>query len=290
MKLLTIILLIIALFAAGITWAAIDRDRGLKLINTAIGTVSHAQPIANIAYGDQPWQRLDVYPQEKAAPVLVFIHGGGWWHGNKAQYFFAADTFHRLGYTVVLPDYIKHPDQRAKFPSFIEDAALAIAWVKANIAQYQGDASNIFVAGHSAGAHTALMLATDKQYLQRAGLSPADLRGVAGIAGPYSFTPDSEAAMAVFGPSERYPLMDIFNYVDGDEPSTLLLHSKSDEQVGQYNQEGLAQRLQNAGVDVETVLYDDYSHVDIVLKLHPWFTRNQTVAADIHRFFSARLN
>ncbi|RBP51608.1 alpha/beta hydrolase [Arenicella xantha] len=289
MKNLLITLLVIGLLVAGFFWFIGDRDRGMWLMNTAIGSVSSATSVTNLTYGDKQWQKLDVYPQKSTSPVLVFIHGGSWRHGRKDQYFFAADAFSRLGYTVVLPDYIKHPDQNARFPAFIEDGAQALAWVKHNIADYNGDPNNIFVAGHSAGAHTALMLATDAQYLNAVGLTERDLRGVAGIAGPYSFTPDWYVTKEVFGPPDRYPLMDVFNYVDGEEPSTLLLHSKADTQVGQYNQEGLAERLQANGVDVETVLYEQFSHIDILLKLHPWFAGETTVAQDIDHFFKARV-
>lgn len=288
-KNIIILVVLLGLLIAGFFWFVSDRDRGMWLMNTAIGAVSKAAPVSDLAYGDEAWQKLDVYPQSDTAPVLIFIHGGSWRHGRKDQYFFAADAFARLGYTVVLPDYIKYPSDKARFPSFVEDGAQALAWVKANIAEYNGDPNNIFIAGHSAGAHTALMLATDSQYLSAVGLSEKDIRGVAGIAGPYSFIPDWTVTKTVFGPPSRYPLMDVFNYVDGNEPATLLLHSKADAQVGQYNQDGLAERLKARGVDVETVLYERFSHIDILLKIHPWFADEKTVAADIDRFFKARL-
>ena len=243
----------------------------------------------DISFGQQDWQKLDVYPQDEAAPVVVFIHGGSWRHGRKDQYRFAADAFHRQGYTVVVPDYVKYPDERAKYPSFAIDGAKAVAWVKDNIDQYNGDATKVFVAGHSAGAHTALMLATDKQFLNAEGLTPKDLSGVIGIAGPYSFIPDWEVTQAVFGPPQNYPLMDVLNYVDGDEPSTLLLHSSADVQVGQYNQEKLSSALQDKGVDVEAVFYQTPSHIDMVTHLHPWFEKQDSLMSDINQFIQKRI-
>lgn len=258
-------------------------------MNSAISIATSPEVVSDIAYGEHDWQRLDVYPQTEKSPVVVFIHGGSWRHGRKDQYFFAADAFIRLGYTVVLPDYIKHPSPQARYPSFAKDGAKALAWVKQNIAQHNGDPENVFLAGHSAGAHTAAMLATDGQFLHAVGLSEKDIRGVAGIAGPYSFTPDWEVTKTVFGPPDRYPLMDALNYVDGSEPSTFLLHSKADAQVGQYNQEKLSQLMKQKGVDVETVLYDNLSHIDMVLHLHPWFSKETNIASEIDRFFRARL-
>lgn len=275
--------------AATLLFFVSDRDRGMWLLNSAISIANPQPVVSDLRFGEKEWQKLDVYPQQKTAPVVVFIHGGSWRHGRKDQYRFAADAFLRLGYTVVLPDYVKHPSKQARFPQSVVDGAKALAWVKANIAQHNGDPNNIFLAGHSAGAHTVAMLSTDKQYLAAQGLSTKDIRAIAGIAGPYSFIPDWYVTQEVFGPPSKYPLMDVFNYVDGSEPSTLLLHSVADQQVGQYNIDGLSARMSKANVDVETVLYQDISHIDIVLKLHPWFASGTHVAKDIDKFFRQRL-
>lgn len=259
------------------------------MLTTALKVSNPIETVDDIAYGDESWQKLDVYPQVAAAPVVVFIHGGSWRHGRKDQYRFAADAFYRQGYTVVLPDYVKYPETQAKYPSFAVDGAKAIAWVKNNIAQYNGKAEQVFVAGHSAGAHTALMLSVDKQFLNAEGLAPADLLGVIGIAGPYSFIPDWEVTQAVFGPPENYPLMDALNYVDGDEPSTLLLHSAADQQVGQYNQEKLAAALESKSVDVTAVYYKTLGHIDMVTHLHPWFEKEDSLMDDINTFIKQRI-
>jgi len=258
MKKLLILLSLATLFGLTLAWFVSDRDRALWLLNNAISLTNSRDVVTDVVYGEKEWQKLDIYPQEVESPVVVFIHGGSWRHGRKDQYFFAADAFIRLGYTVVLPDYLKHPSPQA-------------------------------LAGHSAGAHTAAMLATDAQFLSDVGLSENDIRAVAGIAGPYSFIPNWEVTKAVFGPPERYPLMDALNYVDGSEPATFLLHSKADAQVGQYNQEKLASLMNEKGVDVETALYDDLSHIDMVTHLHPWFSREFNIASEIDRFFRARL-
>ena len=287
MKVLLTIIISLIVLAASAFWFISDRDRGMWTLNTAIKIANPHPVVADIQYGEQAWQKLDVYPAQEVdnAPVVIFVHGGSWRHGRKDQYRFAADAFIRMGYTVVLPDYIKYPDQRAKFPSFAEDAALATAWVKSNIDQHNGDVNNIFLAGHSAGAHTVAILTADSQYLSAVGLSESDIRGVAGIAGPYSFIPDWEVTQAVFGPESRYPLMDVFNYVDGNEPPTVLLHSTADTQVGQYNTEGLYERLNNAGVKTKKIIYQTPSHIEMVTMLHPWFFKGDNVAKDIDTFF-----
>ena len=92
---------------------------------------SDQEKISDVAYGQDPWQQLDIYlPSAKAVkrdgtlPVIVFFYGGSWQMGDKAYYPFAAKPFTDQGYIVVIPNYAKYPPNR--FPSFIEDGAKAL--------------------------------------------------------------------------------------------------------------------------------------------------------------------
>lgn len=281
----------IAIVAALAAWVLTDRDRSLYVLNSAVKTLNPRVVEADIEYGELPWQKLDVYPAlEKGgpSPVLIFVHGGGWYHGRKDQYFFAADAFLRRGYTVVLPDYIKHPAPQARFPAHIVDGVKTIAWVVRNIERYGGDPGQIFLAGHSAGAHTVALLATDASFLRSEGLSGQVIRGVAVLAGPYRFVPDTPAAVAVFGPESNYPEMDPIRYVDGDEPPTLVLHSDADKSIASRHPRELAHALRAVDGDVDTRIYEHMSHADMVTHLHPWFAGDNSLAAEIDDFFKSR--
>jgi acetyl esterase/lipase len=91
--------------------------------------------------------------------VIVFFYGGGWHAGERGDYGFAAAAFAAQGFIAVIPDYRLVPEVR--YPEFLEDGALALHWVVAHIAEYGGDPGKICVAGHSAGAYIAAMLALD---------------------------------------------------------------------------------------------------------------------------------
>ena len=124
--------------------------------------------------------KLDVfYPtNEKNVPVLIFFHGGGMVGGSKDK---KMELFKHLGCVIVTPNYRLSP--RAKCPSYIEDAAAAVAWVKKNIAAYNGDPKRIFVSGHSAGAYLATCLATMPQFLEKQGCRPGDFAAYISISG-----------------------------------------------------------------------------------------------------------
>ena len=124
----------------------------------------------------------DVPGGASSKPVLIFWYGGGWVKGSKEDYGFAARAYAAKGYVVVMPDYRLVPEVR--FPAFVQDGAAAVKWVEANIARYGGDPRRIAFAGHSAGAYTAIMLATDPRYLRAAGVDPKVVFGGVGLSGP----------------------------------------------------------------------------------------------------------
>ncbi|ABG38808.1 esterase/lipase/thioesterase family protein [Paraglaciecola sp. T6c] len=263
-----------------------SRSTGLAIFNNTLKLIDPITVNHDIAFGDEPWQTLDVYPSDNShpvAPVIVFIHGGGWNWGNKSMYYFVAHAFVARGYTVVIPDYIKYPE--GHFPQFIEDGAKTLAWVKENISRYNGNPQQIYLAGHSAGAHTGALLMTDKHYLTDVGITVGDISGFAGIAGPYAFTPDSPEYIATFG-EENFHTMKATSHVDGDEPPMLLLHAMGDNAVGEFNQQQLAQALRDANRPVQTRLYgEEINHINILLKLHPWFAGSVDTGHDLDEFF-----
>lgn len=259
---------------------------GLRLLNTGV-SLTHSHHITrDIPYGVESWQKLDIYRAQNAdknTPVIVFFFGGGWSWGDKAYFEFIADSFVRRGYTVAIPNYVLYP--QGKFPQFVEDGAQAIVWIKNNVSEYQGNANEIFLVGHSAGAYIAAMAATDKRYLQQAGELKSVIKGVAGVAGPYNFTPKAQEYINIFG-RENFDAMKVAQYVTGNEAPMILLHGSGDKTVGVFNQETMVEALEKGNVKHQSVLYtDNITHITILLKLHPWFADSVDVAEDIDRFF-----
>jgi acetyl esterase/lipase len=162
----------------------------------------------------------------------------------------------------VIPDYRLSPNPR--FPGFVEDGAAAMRWVQDNIAAHGGDASRLFLAGHSAGAHIALMLAADTPWLRDAGFDRARLKGVIGIAGPYDFLPiASPAVRDVFAGSDPASTQPI-NFVGPGLPPALLLHGDSDDTVLPRNSRRLGAAWRAAGNQAEVKLYRGVGHVEII--------------------------
>lgn len=235
-----------------------------SLLNTTVPGAGFRKR-ADIAYGDDPRQKLDLYIPETPEParrVLTFFYGGAWTSGRKEDYLFVGQALAAAGFLVAIPDYRLSPNPR--FPGFIEDGARAMRWVQDNIAAHGGDATRLFLAGHSAGAHIALMLAAGTPYLAAAGFERARLRGVVGIAGPYDFLPIRSADVRdVFAGSDLAATQPI-NFVSPDLPPTLLLHGDTDETVLLRNSERLGAAWRAAGNQAEVKTYRGVGHIGII--------------------------
>lgn len=236
-----------------------------------------------VAYGPDPRQRLDVYePAARGAahPVIVFFYGGSWSSGDRANYGWLARALAARGFVVVVPDYRLVP--AILFPEFLKDGAAAVRWARSNAARFGGDGERIVLAGHSAGAYNAAMLALDPQWL---GSDRAAVRGFAGLAGPYDFLPlDGPVPVATFSrwprPEETQPV----NYADAGDPPALLLHGAKDDTVYPRNSTALAAALKGAGVDVTLKLYPDLGHVGIVTAFSRPLRGKAPVLADVASF------
>ena len=219
-----------------------------------------------VAYGAEPRQKLDIYRPSGADgpfPVVVFLYGGGWNSGDRAMYRFVGGALAGNGLVTVIPDYRIFPE--VKFPSFLQDNAAAMRWIRDHIGMYGGNSGPIFLMGHSAGAYNAAMLGLDPAWLEPVGLHRTDLRGVIGLAGPYDFLPlESDELRAIFGPPAQLPQTQPINFVDGKAPPMLLLAGARDTTVDPSNSVRLAARIRQAGGVVEEKIYPGIDHEEIV--------------------------
>lgn len=246
-----------------------------------------AQRIArDMAYGDGPRRTLDVYaPTEggQPLPVIVFIYGGSWRSGDKDDYEFLGNALASRGFVTIVPDYRLVPD--VQFPAFLEDCAAALKWVTDHVAEHGGDPNRIVLAGHSAGAYNAVMLALASDYLSAAGVDAGAIRGAIGLAGPYDFLPfDVDATRDAFGQAPDPQITQPVHFARRDAAPLLLLWGRDDDTVGPRNLESLARVQRATGGQVETKIYENVDHIDILLALSRPFRGRAPVLEDMTAF------
>jgi acetyl esterase/lipase len=198
---------------------------------------------------------LDIY-QPKAAsvpprPAVLWFHGGGFTFGNdKRQVYIPmfAGAFAGRGYVGVAPDYRlrAHPigDPDGAVRDAVEDARMALQWVRANAKTYGIDSDRIALAGGSAGGMTVLNLVHDAAH-------------------PINGKSDGVfAVLDMWGtPGQHRPL---FDRVNPASPPTLMVHGTADALVPYQNSVAFASELTDAGVDNVLLTLPDAPHTPLM--------------------------
>ncbi len=142
-------------------------------------TETEMKALRDLAYGDHEAQRLDLYLPEAAkknAPIMLYIHGGGWRKGDKSAVGLKASFFTGKGWLFASANYRLLPG--GEHPKNVEDVASAIAWLHEHAEQHGGDPDKIFIMGHSAGCHLVSLVATSTAPLAKHDLPLSAVKGV----------------------------------------------------------------------------------------------------------------
>ena len=155
----------------------------LALVAAAVGlcssspaqTITRDVPYAGVA--DDARRTLDVYAPAGAdnLPVVFWIHGGGWQHGDKSDVKHKPQWFMDQGFVFVSVNYRLLPDVDMR--TLTRDVAKAFRWVHDHAAEHGGDPTRVLVGGHSAGAQLAALICTDDRYLKDEGVPFDVLKG-----------------------------------------------------------------------------------------------------------------
>ncbi len=237
----------------------------------------------DLPYGDHPLQKFDLYLPDTPtkAPVMVYIHGGGWKRGDKAAAALKPAFFNGKGWIFVSVNYRLIPE--GKHPLNVNDVAAAIARIHDTIAEKGGDPMKLFVMGHSAGAHLASLVATNPKPLEATGKSVAILKGVISLdTNAYELPGLLSSSMrpfyeAVFG-SDPTLLKDASPQwqIDADKgiPPFLICYSrgmgKNAEPSRRDAAEGFREALAAASIAASVVDASDRNHGEI----NQWFGRD----------------
>jgi acetyl esterase/lipase len=247
---------------------------------------------------------LDLYlPKKKPSrpmPVIVWIHGGGWWSTTKA--FTLAPRLTSQGYAVASVEY--RLSQVAKYPAQIHDCKAAVRWLRANAKKYGFDPERFGAWGTSAGAHLAALLGTtDKsdglegphgnlEYSSRVQAvcdyyAPTDFTRLTenGSIAPFQKLHSMMEAL-VGGPLDEHPDLvksaNPITFISPDDPPFLIIHGGDDDIVPLYQSKLLFDALVDA--QVEATL-----HVQPGAKHSFKYFRNRPIERMVDLFFNTHL-
>ena len=253
------------------------------LLNATVSRKGYSRE-TDIAYGIEARQKLDLYRPDKPrsdGKTVIFFYGGSWDSGSKGDYLFVAQALAANGHTVVIPDYRLYPEVR--FPAFVEDGARAVRWTVDRVG-----ADNVFVMGHSACAHIAMMLAANTPYLTAAGVDRMRLAGAIGLSGPYDFLPLKSSKLIEIFDGANNPNIEAITFASAPLPPALLIHGTADTTVYPRNSEHLAAAWQSAGAPVKLKLYPDIGHIDVVVAMSGLLNSRAPTRTDVLAYLDAR--
>jgi acetyl esterase/lipase len=271
----------------------------------------------NVSYGPYERQKLDVYNPGGLvdAPIVLLVHSGGFYSGDKGEAGLVRDFYNQLGFVVVAPNYrLVTIDAQNAFPTPISDVGCAAAWAKKNAASFGGDGDNTFIVGYSAGAHIGAMLAynDDRNWLDGCGIQGEELefKGFVGFAGTYDFAErppgewfigcflsellgiePSREACAAWKDADPNKWMEAnpVAFVSSGDPPALLLTGDKDYTVnvpdpitgkGMANSVRMAAVLDERGIDNELVVVPGADHSS----LYVWLQTDKSVQRAVAGF------
>jgi acetyl esterase/lipase len=242
-------------------WTGLD-----KLVDTTPSIPDDIEEIKDIEYKNINGKslRLDIYrPRhiKSSVPLLVFIHGGAWKSGKRSDYLVYLVDFASKGYITATVSYRLLAD--SLYPACIEDIKDAVNWFFSNSEKYGYDPDRIALIGGSAGGHLAMLAGygwqsarqkTSHTYLQD---SDHNIKAVVDIYGPADLTTEyarnHPLVTALIGRSyeespELYKEASPVNYLDKNDPPTMILHGTSDRLVPLSQSDFLKDTLDSLGI------------------------------------------
>jgi acetyl esterase/lipase len=243
----------------------------------------------NLPYGSAPKQVLDVVSSGKCknSPVIVFAHGGSWRWGQKDYHRTIGQQFAKSGIVFTTIDYRLYPDVR--FPSFPQDVALSVQWVRENISKYGGDRNKIFLMGHSAGAHSVSLVGLDSTYLQELGGDLDWIKGVIPMACPFEFDPSKEFLYRDLFPRDldATKLMPMGIELKGDIPSFFIMQGGLDPIIRNELALEFASKVEKAGGRAQVKLYRTHGHFSLVRRTTSWHIWPSPLLKDVVSFIES---
>jgi acetyl esterase len=227
----------------------------------------------DVAYGAHERQRIDLYrPSSATAPLvpLLFLPGGGFIRGDKAERENVGQYFARQGFLVAIANYRLAP--HAVWPAGAEDAVAACDWLKDHAGRFGGDHQRTFLIGESAGAAHAAVATLVRRFHPAGGLQIA---GVVLVSGVYDVeleyrarrqfgvaTPDPRNEPYFGSDFSRYREMSTLRLIDASPLPILITYAELDMPQMQI-QAGMlfADLVKNHGFDPDIEVVRGHNHL-----------------------------
>jgi len=234
------------------------RDEGLT-------TPDRIERFDNIDYGSDDNCLLDIYrlkDVKRKQPVIVSVHGGGWYYGNKERYQYYCMDLALRGFIVV--NFTYHLIPKYKYPYYFNDVVKAFKFVNDNENKYDFDLNKVYAVGDSAGAHMLaqyIIYGTNEEYRKIMNVDDTFFlkpKAIGLNCGIYHFE-NEKSILRKYGFKKEtsledyFKIMNILPYINEEFPPTFILSSLGDFLLKQ--QPLLQEMLNKANVENQLNIY-----------------------------------
>ena len=235
----------------------------------------------NVAYGLRARHRLDLFRTQKPRehrPLIVFVHGGAWMHGDKKDYRFIGEAFAKEGFDVAVINYHLAPEHI--FPASIDDLSLALNYLNVHQLKYKISTEKVVLMGHSAGAFNVMSaLYHPKPYEIQC---RSQITAIIGLAGPYHFDYKGDPICAdAFDQNRPYQEVMPYYFVEPNTVKHYLLVAENDDVVGLSNAVDLDRRLKEKGNYSQLWTVPRIGHISMIGSVSSLFSRYFTTKQKI---------
>ena len=226
------------------------------------------EDLLNIKYADHPLNTMDIYlpaNRSSSTPVILFVHGGFWFQGDKNVFTDMAKNIRDAGYVSANINYrLTNTAENNIHPAQVNDIEKAITFLNANSTNYKFSSSAYALIGASSGAHLALL------YTYQNGNKK--IKTVISMAGPTNFISNINAnplqaqvlewfiGSSYQSDPNAYLQSSPITFVSSSSAPTLIFHGKSDQTVPAQQSLDLKKKLDQFKVINKLILYENLGH------------------------------
>jgi len=224
--------------------------------------------------------KLDLHlPQAAKAPLILYVHGGGWRSGSKAD----VPILPLLGHSYAIASVDYRLSTQAPFPAQIHDLKAAIRWLRAKAPDYGYDAEMIAIIGSSAGGHLAALVGVTNGHPELEGTlgahqgqssqvqcivsyyGAANLQSILSQSTDFGLKMRVPALQLLLGglPEEKPALARLASpiaHLDKDDPPLLLIHGAADPQMPPQQSQEFAKAYEELQLPVQFISLPGSKH------------------------------
>ena len=219
-----------------------------------------------VAYGSSPVEGMDLYPAKQAnAPIQIFLHGGAWRAEQASFYGFPAEMFVNAGAHYISVDFTNVVETKGDLAPMVEQCRRAVAWAYKNAASFGGDASRIYLSGHSSGCHLGGgVMVTDWE--KDFGLPKDTIKGGVLVSGMYDLKPVrlSSRSSYVTISDEVENAFSAQRHIDKLNAPVVIAYGSLETPEFQRQSRDFADAVTKAGKPAQIMRCDGYNHFEVI--------------------------